>query len=154
VSAIDRNQDFTFETTLGGHSIVAQLHRTAALGSKVCLWYVGLESPEMHIARVRARVARGGHDISEGKIRERYTASLTNLIGLIGVAAEIHLFDNSQEDADGLPQVKLVMRMRGTKIIEPSLVAVMSSTPDWAKPVVAAALKAKKLPAKRAARKR
>lgn len=151
--AIDSNQDFTFETTLGGKSIVAQLHRAAALGRNVCLWYVGLESPEMHIARVKARVARGGHNIPEGKIRERYTASLTNLIGLIGVAAAIHVFDNSQEDAKGLPQVKLVVRMKGEKITEPSLNVVMSSTPDWAKPVVAAALKLSKIPSKRATRR-
>lgn len=147
--AIDSNQDFTFETTLGGDSIVAELHRAAKKGLTVCLWYVGLESPEMHIARVRARVTRGGHDIPESKIRERYTRSLTHLIGLIGVASEIHVFDNSQENEDGLPQVKLVMRMKRARITEPGLTALMASTPDWAKPVVAAALKLKHTAGKR-----
>ena len=33
------------------------------------IWFVGLSSPELHMARVRSRVARGGHDIPEEKLR-------------------------------------------------------------------------------------
>lgn len=138
--AIARGEDFTFETTLGGQSITRELHRAARAGMRVCIWYVGLDSPERHIARVRARVARGGHDIPAAKIRERYLKSLTNLIGLIGVASEVHVFDNSQESADGLPHVKLVMRMRGRRIVEPAVEELVLTAPDWAKPVIAAAL--------------
>lgn len=138
--AIDKNQDFTFETTLGGESITNELHRAVKLGLSVCLWYVGLNSAELHIARVRARVARGGHDIPEAKIRERYTKSLLHLIGLLGVASEVHVFDNSAESDDGQPQTKLVMRMRGKRIHEPAINELILNAPDWAKPVIAAAL--------------
>jgi predicted ABC-type ATPase len=139
--AIGGNQDFSFETTLGGQSITRELHRAAAAGAEVLVWYVGLASPELHIARVKARVARGGHDIPEGKIRERYSKSLINLIGLMSVASELHVFDNSEESADGLPRAKLVLRLRQGRIIEPDLDALRAHTPDWAKPVVASALK-------------
>lgn len=138
--AIDNNEDFTFETTLGGRSISRELHRAVKAGRTVCIWYVGLDSPELHITRVQARVARGGHDIPEAKIRERYQKSLSNLIGLIGIAAEFHLFDNSQETDDGLPHAKLVMRMHGSRITEPNIVELVMNAPDWAKPVIAAAL--------------
>jgi predicted ABC-type ATPase len=140
--AIDRGESFTFETTLGGQSISRELHRAAAAGLDVCIWYVGLASPALHIQRVRARVARGGHDIPEAKIRARYARSLRNLIALLKVAAEVHLFDNSEETADGRPQARRVMRMKDRMIVAPpSLDELLRTTPEWAKPVVVAGLK-------------
>jgi predicted ABC-type ATPase len=140
--AIANNEHFTFETTLGGTSIARELHRAIEAGLAVCVWYVGLSSPELHIARVRARVKRGGHDIPAAKIRERYPKSLANLVSFIGKAAEVHVFDNSGESSEGLPQARLVFRMRGQRVIEPDTQTLISCTPDWAKPVVAAALRA------------
>jgi hypothetical protein len=75
------------------------------------------------------------------KIHERYPKSLANLVSFIGAAAEVHLFDNSAESADGLPRTMRVFRMRGKRIIEPDLETLMPQTPNWAKPVVAAAIK-------------
>ena len=39
-------------------------------GIEVRLWYVGLPNVELHIARVHARLKRGGHDIREERIRQ------------------------------------------------------------------------------------
>jgi len=139
--AVNNNEDFSFETTLGGNTIARELHQAIKAGLKIYIWYVGLASPELHIARVRARVGRGGHEIPEAKIRERYPKSLVNLVSFIGAAAEVHLFNNSAESADGLPQTMLVFRMRGKRIIEPDLETLMTQTPNWAKPLVAAAIK-------------
>lgn len=139
--AIAANEDFSFETTLGGNSVVRELHRAVEAGLGVYIWYVGLASPELHIARVRARVARGGHAIPAAKIRERYPKSLANLVGLIGKATEIHVFDNSVESTSGLPVAQLVFRMRGARIVEPDIQSLVSQTPNWAKPIVAAALR-------------
>ena len=139
--AINNNEDFSFETTLGGNTIARELHQAIKAGLKIFIWYIGLASPELHIARVRARVGRGGHEIPEAKIRERYPKSLVNLVSFIGAAAEVHLFDNSAESADGLPQTMRVFRMRGKRIIEPDLETLINQTPNWAKPVVAAAIK-------------
>ncbi len=58
------------------------------------------------------------------------------------MADEIHVFDNSEESSDGLPQARLVMRMRGNRIVEPSVEQIVLNAPDWAKPVIAAALQA------------
>ena len=85
-TAIDRGDDFAFETTLGGKSILGELHRALKLRREVRVVYVGLASLELHIARVRARAARGRHDIPLVKIRERYGRSLANLVTLIGEA--------------------------------------------------------------------
>jgi predicted ABC-type ATPase len=139
-SAVDRGTDFNFETTLGGDSIVRELHRAVDLGQEVHVFYVGLASPELHIERVRARVVRGGHDIPEAKIRERFLKSLANLVSLIGRATSVHILDNSDESPMGAPQAKVILRMRKTRITESNRETLLTRTPEWAKPLVAAAL--------------
>jgi predicted ABC-type ATPase len=139
--AIARNEDFSFETTLGGHTLAQMLHGALEAGREVVLLYVGLSSPELHIQRVRERVKRGGHDIPEADIRRRYTASLANLVSFLGKATEVHVFDNSEASPEGLPQSKLVFRMRGRKIVEPTVAALLQDPQAWAKPVIAAAVK-------------
>ena len=104
--SIERSEDFSFETTLGGNSITQALMRAAASGLDVLIFYVGLDSPERHIARVTARVIRGGHPIPAEKIRERYPKSLANLIKLLGCASEVRVYDNSAESADGSPRAR------------------------------------------------
>ncbi|HWS69428.1 MAG TPA: hypothetical protein VN325_42225, partial [Steroidobacteraceae bacterium] len=47
------------------------------------------------IARVKARVAAGGHPIPEEKIRERYPSAQLNLIKLMPHVAYIKVYDNS-----------------------------------------------------------
>src|SRR5947199_9629982 len=73
--AITEKLDFAFETTLGGKRSANLLDKPLSEGIEVRIWYVGLDSVERHIARVRSRVAHGGHHIPEAKIRERYTQS-------------------------------------------------------------------------------
>jgi predicted ABC-type ATPase len=45
---------------------------------RVKLFYLGLATPELAVARVAARVAQGGHDVPEHVIRRRYVAGWRN----------------------------------------------------------------------------
>jgi predicted ABC-type ATPase len=139
--SIERNEDFSFETTLGGNSITQALLRAAASGLDVLVFYVGLDSPDRHIARVAARVSRGGHPIAAEKIRERYPKSLANLIKLLGCARKVRVYDNSAESEDGTPRARLVFSMSQQRIVEPALDALVATAPQWSKPVVAAAIR-------------
>jgi predicted ABC-type ATPase len=58
--AIRHGCDHFFETTLGGRTITARLKRALQAGHEVRIWYAGLRSPELHIARVQARARAGG----------------------------------------------------------------------------------------------
>jgi len=141
--AIDERLDFAFETTLGANTIPRLLRKAANAGLEIYVWYVGLESPELHIARVQSRVARGGHNISEADIRRRYERSRLNLIDLLPVLRALRIFDNSAEGdpaAGQTPKPMLVLSMERGKILGPKDLA---QTPAWAKPIVAAALKPK-----------
>jgi len=81
--AIAEKLDFTFESTLGASTIPALLEQAADAGAEVWIWFVGLDSPERHLARVRSRVKAGGHDIPEEDIRRRWEASRQNLVALM-----------------------------------------------------------------------
>lgn len=138
--AIAKRLVFAFETTLGGDTITSLLRRALAEGVEVRMWYVALVTPELHIARVRARVARGGHDIPENTIRERYERSRINLVRLLPHLTELRVFDNSI-DADpasgATPAPLLVLHMRNGRIAE---MCDLPRVPEWAKPIVAAAM--------------
>jgi len=133
-------QDFTFETTLGGNTMTRLLEQATTAGIEVRIWYVGLESVELHIARVRSRVAKGGHDIPEEKIRERYDRSRWNLLGLLPKLAELKLFDNTAEGDPEMgqsPEPKLLLHLLHRRIVSSYDLLQM---PEWAKPILQAAL--------------
>jgi predicted ABC-type ATPase len=139
--AIDQGLDFNFETTLGGNTMPALLAEAASRGIEVHIFYVSLDSPEAHIERVRQRVRAGGHDIPEADIRRRCTHSLLNLVQLLPVLTELRVYDNSataDPAAGQAPQPVLVLHVNRGRIVAP---ADLARTPDWAKPVVAAALR-------------
>lgn len=138
--AIDERRDFAFETTLGGQTIAGLLQRAAASGIEVRVWYVGLRSLELHVARVRARVRNGGHDIPEEKIRERYIRSRWNLIQLLPKLAELLVYDNSAEgdpQRGAAPKPELILHVEAGKVVE---MCDARRAPDWAKPILMAAL--------------
>src|SRR5690606_19277285 len=93
-AALEQGCNHAFETTLGGRTIPALLER-ASRTHDVMMIFVGLASPEQHIGRVRLRVAHGGHDIPERKIRERWVTSRANLVRLLPLLARLQVFDNS-----------------------------------------------------------
>lgn len=136
--AIDENTNFAFETTLGGSSITMELLRALAVGRRLLILYVGLASPELHIQRVAERVARGGHNIPEDKIRERFESSRANLLRFIGTSAEIRVWDNSRQTADGEPAPVEIFRVQNRKVLIPKG-KQMQNTIGWAQPLLAKA---------------
>jgi predicted ABC-type ATPase len=139
--AISERLDFAFETTLGGETIAGLLHRALFEKMEVRIWYVGLATPELHIARVRSRVAAGGHHIPEAKIRERYESSRLNLVDLMPKLTELRVFDNSEEGDPrrGIaPRPKLLLHMDRGNIVDS---CVLTKTPEWAKPILATAMR-------------
>ena len=140
---ITEKLDFAFETTLGGKTIATLLDQALSQGLEVRIWYVGLDSVERHLARVRSRVAQGGHNIPEERIRERYIQSRINLIRFLPRLTELLVYDNSEE-ADPrtgtAPKPRLILRMVRGKVRE---TCELIRVPEWAKSILAAALNLK-----------
>jgi predicted ABC-type ATPase len=64
-------------------------------GYSVILVFIGLEYAELSLARVIQRVAGGGHDVPDDKLRERFPRSLENLRKALPFVDHAYLFDNS-----------------------------------------------------------
>lgn len=138
--AIRARQSFALETTLGGHTITLLLRQAAASGLSVRVLYVGLDSVDRHLARVRTRVAQGGHDIPEARIRERWRRSRENLVTLMPDLHELVLWDNSIEHDPTTafpPSPWRVMRVKEGRILE---LLPLADAPSWARPIIEAAL--------------
>ena len=141
--AIAQGRHHAFETTLGGRAVPARI-MAATRSHDVMVWFCGLSSPELHIARVKARVAAGGHDIPEARIRERYPMAQENLIALMPYLAHLQIYDNSVEVAfsEAVPDPVRVVEMESGKLVwpAPADLGSLQNTPEWAKPLLEAAL--------------
>ncbi|MGV8943196.1 hypothetical protein [Thermomonas sp.] len=139
--AIANARNYAFETTLGGNTVPRKI-LAATASHDVLMWFCGLDTPDHHIARVRSRVAAGGHDIPATKILERYPRALENLIGLMPHLNRLQVYDNSVDVAQGaaIPDPQLVLAMADGEVRWPVNSGDLRRTPDWAKALVEAAL--------------
>ncbi len=138
--ALAAGHSHAFETTLGGATMAHKI-AAASRSHDVLVWFCGLSSPEQHIVRVASRVAAGGHDIPEAKIRERWVNAPLNLIELMPHLSELRMFDNSADAAPGepVPDPALVLHVRSGAVEFPLALMDLERTPAWAKPIVKAA---------------
>ena len=139
--ALAEGLTYAFETTLGGASITRLLLEGARAGAEVHVWFAGLATPELHLRRIAARVAAGGHDIPEAKVRERFDASRSNLVKLMPHLASLRVYDNSLEAdprAGKRPRPVLLLHMQAGRVVAH---AALNVIPAWAKPLLAAALR-------------
>ena len=135
VNAINLDTDYTLETTLGGNTITQCLLDAMQRGVQVQIFYCGLTSPELHIERVRERVALGGHDIPEEKIRDRFVRSAYNVMRLIPGCHQLVVLDNSETGPEGRPAVKRLFSVKSGKVT-----VHVGDMPEWARPLAATAL--------------
>jgi len=95
---VDEQATFSFETTLSGKTYARWLKDIRPQGYRFFLHYYWLQSADLAVARVRARVAKGGHHIPEETIRRRYLASMQNFLYLYRpIADEWRIYDNSSD---------------------------------------------------------
>lgn len=93
----DAGRSFALETTLSGRGLLRWLRDWRERGYRVTLFYLRLSSVELAIARVRARVEQGGHDVPEAVIRRRFVKSWRNFTNLYRPHADWWaVYDNSE----------------------------------------------------------
>ena len=77
-----QKKNFAFETTLATRSYAKWLRQLRQDGYRINLIFVALDSAELAVQRVKARVAAGGHNIPEETIRRRYEKGIHNFFHL------------------------------------------------------------------------
>lgn len=73
---LKKQLDFGIETTLATRTLLKTVRIAQAAGYTVTLLYFWLNSPELAVERVAARVETGGHNIPEETIRRRYRVGI------------------------------------------------------------------------------
>jgi len=77
---------------------LAFLREAQSTGYVVVLVFIGLDSPDLAIARVVQRTEDGGHDVPDEKIMSRFPRTLVNLEKALHFVDLGFLFDNSSAD--------------------------------------------------------
>jgi predicted ABC-type ATPase len=102
------NVSFSVETTLSGGTYLRMLARARKLGFRTRLFYIGTKNVDINIARVKARVLMGGHDVPIEDQLRRYPRSFKNLRPAISLADLSVLFDNSTDAGHRIVGLKLM----------------------------------------------
>lgn len=76
--SIAKRENIVLETTLSGNYINKISKKAKEEGYRIRVIYIFVDSVELCIERVNARVKKGGHDVPEEDIRRRFQRSLNN----------------------------------------------------------------------------
>lgn len=94
-ASVDALQTVGVETVLATDKYRRLVARAHDQGFRVRLIYVFLENGDLNVARVRDRVAKGGHDVPEASIVSRRARSFAQLGWFFDNADQAAIFDNS-----------------------------------------------------------
>jgi predicted ABC-type ATPase len=87
---------FAFESTLSGLTYVARLRRWRARGYRIEIVFLKLQSPQLALRRIAARVKQGGHDVPRGDVLRRFERGWENLQNVYQLQADSWtVYDNS-----------------------------------------------------------
>ncbi len=115
----DRFESFAFETTLASKTFVPFLKRQRQRGYLIHLVFIWLESADLAVQRVSARVQSGGHTVPTEDVIRRYRRGLENFFRIYMPLADTWtIWDNSTST------IQLIARGRGTSrvtVFEPRI---------------------------------
>jgi predicted ABC-type ATPase len=76
--ALNRSESVVVESTLSGLTLGRTIRRATSLGYRTTILFVYLASTQECIARIKERVARGGHSVPDADVVRRFSPSLDN----------------------------------------------------------------------------
>lgn len=103
---LEKGISYSFETVMSHVSKLDEIKNATELGYKTYLYFVCLDDSQLNISRVRNRVKKGGHDVPDDKITERYARTLNHLLPAVLSVDKAYLFDNSGVEMLLIAEVK------------------------------------------------
>jgi predicted ABC-type ATPase len=126
---ISQGVSFCFETVFSHESKIDFIAQAKANGYKIILVYIHLFDSSLNEARVKQRVAEGGHNVPTEKIHSRIPRTIKNIRTALSIVDEARILDNSSRD-DPFRQI-VVMRDGNYEVkVDP--------LPKWAKDLLPA----------------
>lgn len=92
---LEARKSFATETVFSHPSKLDIIRNAQAKSFMVIVMHIGVDSPDLSVARVRGRMEEGGHDVPEDKIRARYDRGQPLIREAILLADRGMVFDNS-----------------------------------------------------------
>lgn len=99
-SSLEKGINFTQETTLSGSRTLKTIRKAKELDYYIRLYYVGVNTAEESIKRIKNRVEKGGHNISDNDVIRRYNKRFEDLSVVLPYCNEVHFFDNENGFAE------------------------------------------------------
>lgn len=90
-----QGRDFVTETVFSHPSKLELIDDARARGFTIIVMHVGVDTPDLSVARVGTRVEEGGHIVPEDKIRARYARGAPLIRAAVLKADRGLVFDNS-----------------------------------------------------------
>ena len=91
---LEKGISFTQETTLSGARTERTIRRAKERGYTIRLYYIGLDTLEESLGRIRNRVAKGGHDIPREDVERRFQSRFADVLRVLPYCDEARFFDN------------------------------------------------------------
>ena len=123
-AALREQRSFITETTFSHPSKLELIDTAKAAGIRVATYHINVRSPELSVMRVATRVRRGGHDVPEDKIRERYERNQALIKQAVLQSDRAYVYDNSTLNR----RASLAIKFRSGTVIE-----IGSQVPAWAR---------------------
>lgn len=127
---------FTQETTLSGQRPLRMIREAREAGYFIRLFYVGIGTVEEALARIRNRVAKGGHDIPTADVVRRFAERFPALLHVLDYVDEAVLYDNENG-------FRVVAEYRNGELLP------IGPSPTWLKELMALPEAAGRAPARR-----
>lgn len=89
--------DFGFETTLSGVTYLKYFKMLKEKGYKISIFFLWIPSSQLAIARVKDRVAQGGHDVPIEDIKRRFERSVDRFFKEYRLLADKWILFNNAE---------------------------------------------------------
>lgn len=92
---LDQRMSFTTETVMSHPAKLDLFRRARDRGYRSYLYFVATDDPSIQLDHIARRTQKGGHNVPEDKVTDRYVRSLAQLPQAIQLADRAYLFDTT-----------------------------------------------------------
>ena len=117
---LKRRQGFVTESIRPDPDLIREARE---VGYKTRVLFICLETPDMNMARVRNRVARGGHSVPPGAILARYDRAIASAVQAVQQTEQLLIVDNSVKGRSP----RLIARFQDGEVV-----SLRRNVPGWA----------------------
>ncbi len=97
---LEKGVNFTQETTLSGARTLKTIQCARELDYYIRLYYIGINTADESIERIKNRVRKGGHNIADDVVERRFDKRFEDLAKILPYCHEVRFYDNENGFVD------------------------------------------------------